>query len=152
MIYFVILILALNILWFGMGFRYFCFQSESATKMLLPKTHRAEPYFSIVTHAVKFIGAFNFALMVLSIIVLVRYHFPRLDMETNAALFFVFSLAHFGQFWVNVPLARKERKGQNTLWPVLKGRMYFIFRTDFILAILNLLIGCYFVYQIVAIR
>jgi len=49
MIYFIILILTLNILWFGMGFRYFCFQSESATKMLLSKEHRAEPYFSIVT-------------------------------------------------------------------------------------------------------
>ena len=131
-----------------MGFRYFCFQSESATKMLLSKEHRAEPYFSIVTHAIKFIGAFNFAFMVLSIIVLVRYHFPRLDMETNAVLFFVFFIAHFGQFWVNVPLARKERKKEQHLWSVLRGRMYFIFRTDLILAILNLLIGCYFVYKL----
>jgi len=149
MLYFIILVLTLNILWFGMAVRYFGFKSESATKMLLPKTHRAEPYWSILSHAFKFLGAFNFALMLLSIFALIRYHFPSLDMETNAALFFTFFAAHFGQFWVNVPLARKEQKGQIPLWPVLKGRMLFIFRNDFILAILNLIISGYFVYQII---
>jgi len=149
MIYFILLILALNILWFGMAFRYFSIKSESATKMLLPKTHRAEPYWSVLSHAFKFLGAFNFALMLLSIFALIRYHFPALDMETNAALFFIFFAAHFGQFWVNVPIARQERKGQKPLWRVLKGRMLFIFRNDFILAILNLIISLYLTYQIV---
>lgn len=149
MIYFIILVLALNILWFGMAFRYFCFQSTSAAKMLLSREYRQEPYWSIMTHAIKFIGAFNFAFMLLSIFALIRYHFPRLDIETNAALFFTFFAAHFGQFWINLPLARQERNGQSPLWPVLKGRMLFIFRNDFILAILNLLISIYFIYKLI---
>ena len=149
MIYFILLILTLNILWFGMAFHYFCFKTESAAKLLLIKENRAEPYWSIVAHAIKFIGAFNFAFMLLSIFTLVRYHFPELDIATNAALFFTFFAAHFGQFWVNLPLALKERKGQKTLWPVLQKRMLFIFRNDFILAILNLLISIYFVFKII---
>ena len=149
MIYFILLILALNILWFGMAFHYFWFKTESAAKLLLTRGNRAEPYWSIVAHAIKFIGAFNFAFMLLSIVALVRFHYPSLDTETNAALFFVFFAAHFGQFWVNLPIARKERSGQTPLWPVLKGRMLFIFRNDFILAILNLIISLYFIYKIV---
>ena len=148
MLYFILLTLMLNVLWFGMAFRYFHFKSASATKMLLPKTHRAEPYWSILSHAFKFLGAFNFTLMLLSIFALIRYHFPQLDLETNAALFFTFFTAHFGQFWVNLPIARKERKGEVPLWPVLKGRMLFIFRNDFILAILNLIISLYFIYKL----
>ena len=149
MIYFILLILTLNILWFGLGFHYFWFKSESAAKTLLIRENRAEPYWSIVVHAIKFIGAFNFAFVLLSIFALVRFHFPEFDKQTNAALFFIFSIAHFGQFWVNLPLARQERNGQKTLWPVLSGRMLFIFRNDFILGMLNLIIGIYFLFKII---
>ena len=149
MIYFIILILALNIGWFGLAFHYFWFKTESAAKLLLVKENRAEPYWSIVAHAIKFIGAFNFAFMGLAIFALIRFHYPALDKETNAALFFTFSTAHFGQFLVNLPLAIKERKGQQTLWPVLQKRMLFIFRNDFILGILNLIISIYFIVQII---
>ncbi len=148
MVYFIILVLTLNILWFGMAFHYFWFKTASAAKLLLIRENRAEPYRSIVAHAIKFIGAFNFAFMLLSIFSLVRFHYPELDKETNAALFFTFFAAHFGQFLGNLPLALKERKGQQPLWPVLQKRMLFIFRNDFILAMLNLIISIYLIYQI----
>ena len=130
-----------------MAFHYFWFKTESAAKLLLIRENRAEPYRSIVAQAIKFIGAFNFAFMLLSIFALVRYHYPELDKETNAALFFTFFAAHFGQFWGNLPLALKERKGQKTLWPVLQKRMLFIFRNDFILAVLNLMISFYWLFD-----
>ena len=143
MFYFILLILTLNVLWFSMGFRFFCFKSESTTKMLLSKEHRIEPFFSIITHAVKFIGAFNLAFAMLSLICLIKYHYPILDNDWNIALFFVFFMAHFGQFWVNLPIALKERRKAQPLWSVLKGRMYFIFKTDLFLAVCNLIISVY---------
>ena len=143
MIYFILFILALNVLWFSMGFRYFCFQSESATKLLLKKEYRIEPYFSIIAHAIKFVGAFNFAFAILSIICLIRFHYPELDTPSNIGLFFVFFIAHLGQFWVNLPVALKEKRKEQHLWPVLKGSMHFIFKTDLFLAICNLIISVY---------
>lgn len=136
--YFLLIILVLNTLWFGAGFHFFAIKSEVATKLLLKKGQREEPYFSVINQAVKFLGGFNLALMVLSILCLSHYQ-HLFENPMVIGLFFVFFTAHFSQFWYNVPYAMEESKGRDVLWSVLSGRMYFIFKTDFILAILNLL-------------
>jgi hypothetical protein len=51
----------------------------------------------------------------------------------------VFAIAHGSQFLPNVLIALDNRKGQG-IWQV-KGRMLFIFITDFVLMIANLIVA-----------
>lgn len=142
MIYFVYLIMVLNILWFGAAFHLFSLKSTSAAKMLLTRSDRIEPFNGVVSHLFKFLGGFNLALLVLSIVTI--YYYQNLIVGgLAAAIFLVFFIAHASQFWFNVPLAIEERKNRKPIWPVLKGRMYFIFKTDLVLAICNLIISTY---------
>jgi len=110
--------------------------------MLLPKENRIAPYKAIVAQLFKFLGGFNLALFALCIVAIYKYQ-DLANNELTSALFFVFFIAHGSQFWFNLPLAINERKNQQPIWPVLRGRMYFIFKTDFILAICNLIICVY---------
>lgn len=140
--YLVPIILVFNILWFAAAFHLFSLKSIPASKMLLPREKRIEPYNAIVSHLFKFLGGFNLSLMVLSIIALINYQ-TLMDNQFGAALFLVFFIAHGSQFWYNVPLAMNERKNIKPIWPVLKGRMYFIFRMDLFLAVCNLMLSVY---------
>lgn len=140
--YLVPIILLLNILWFAAAFHLFSLKSTSATKMLLTKADRIEPFNSVVSHLFKFLGGFNLSLVILSIIAIFNYQ-NLIDNGLAAAVFLVFFIAHGSQFWFNVPLAMKERKKQQPIWPVLRGRMYFIFKTDLVLAICNLIVSTY---------
>lgn len=137
--YFILLILILNVLWFAAAFHLFSMKSKHASKMLIARDKRIEPYNSIVSHLFKFLGGFNLSLMVLSIFAIVKYQM-LISNPLGAAIFLVFFIAHGSQFWYNVPLARNEYNNIRPIWPVLKGRMYFIFRTDLFLAICNFLI------------
>ncbi len=145
MYYYIILVLILNTLWFVAAFHLFSLKSNSAAKMFLSKPDRIEPYFPILAHLLKFLGGMNFAFAVLSILCLIYYDF-FFDSPLAVLILLVMAIAHGSQFWFNLPLAIKERKGNSPLWPVLRNRMYFIFKGDIILAIMNLVaaIGLYY--------
>ena len=109
--YIILLILVLNILWFAAAFHLFSLKSINATKMLLARNNRIEPFHTVVAQLFKFLGGFNLALMVLSIIALLNYQ-KLVTNQLAPAIFFVFFIAHGSQFWYNVPLALKERKNE----------------------------------------
>jgi hypothetical protein len=63
--------------------------------------------------------------------------FPNDDQRS--ILLFVFAVAHGSQFIFNVPVAIQNQSGGG-VWQV-KGTMFFIFITDFIMMVLNLAIA-----------
>ncbi len=131
------LVLAANALWFGLGFHLFALRSTIFAKILVPKEHRDTPVFDMLAATGGFLGGFNFAFCVLSLLMLV-YGGVFQGAEQRAILFGVFALAHGSQFLANVPIALANRSGGG-VWQV-KGLMRFIFVTDFALMLANLAI------------
>lgn len=132
----VIILSLLNALWFAMGFRLFFLNSRQAAKLLLAPDKREEPYFSVLAEACKFLGGMNLALSMLSIFC-IYFLDSLLSLPLASGIFIALGLAHFSQFWVNLPHALKERKGEQAIWPVLRKTMRFIFVVDFLLAAAN---------------
>jgi len=141
----VLIVMALNVLWFLAAFQLFALRSRTAAKLLLRKEIRIEPYFAIVSQLTKFLGGMNLALAVFAVICLVDHDW-FLMYRLNYAFFFAFFVAHMSQFWYNVPVAIKEKKNHPSAWSVLKGTMKFIFIGDLLLAICNLILAIYWCY------
>jgi hypothetical protein len=137
------IVLVLNLLWFGAAFRYFSLTPETAAKLLVPKTARESPLFATVKAAIRFIGGFNLALAVLSLLLLIYGSlFPR--PEQNAIFAITFAVAHGSQFVCNLPvLLSGERQGES-LWYVRSGPMLFIFVVDFVLMLANAAFAVFF--------
>lgn len=128
------IVLIANIIWFALGFHLFALRSIIFAKILVPKEHRATPVFDMLTATGKFLGGFNFAFCLLSVLVWFKSEaFP--ESVQWVILFSVFAIAHGSQFVANVPIALENRKG-NGVWQV-KGLMGFIFVTDFTLMAAN---------------
>lgn len=131
------LILLANAIWFGMGFHLFALRNKIFAKILVPRAHRETPVFDILAETGKFLGGFNFAFCVLNVLILINPSvFP--EGAQRIILCVVFALAHGSQFISNVPIALDNRKGKG-VWQV-KGLMRFIFITDFVLLVANLVI------------
>ncbi|GGC65947.1 hypothetical protein [Undibacterium terreum] len=130
------IIFTLNVLWFGVAFRYFSLTPDTAARLLVPKSARESPLFSTVSASVRFLGGMNFAFAAFALLLLLnRGLFPE---AKQVALFAaVFSIAHASQFAFNVPVALGGGRKGESLWPVLTGPMFFIFATDFTLMIAN---------------
>ena len=137
------LILILNILWFAMGFNVFSIRNKIFAKLVVPKEHRDTPVFEILAESGRFLGGFNFAFAVCNILLLVNLDIFPSDQQ-RAILLFVFSIAHGSQFIFNVPVAIQNRKGKG-VWQV-KGTMLFIFITDFIMSLLNLIVATLYIF------
>ncbi len=138
------ILLALNTLWFFMGFNVFSLRNDIFAKVLVPKEQRDTPVFEILSQSGRFLGGFNFAFAVCNILLLLNLDvFP--DDKQRAILLLVFAVAHGSQFIFNVPVAIQNRKGGG-VWQVLKGTMLFIFTTDFVLMVLNLIAAGIFAY------
>ena len=137
------LILLVNAIWFGMGFYVFALCSKIFAKTLVPREHRESPVFDMFVETGKFLGGFNFAFSALNVLVLIN---PSVFPEGNQRIILcvVFALAHGSQFISNVPIALDNRKGKG-VWEV-KGRMRFIFITDFVLMVANLAIVTMYVW------
>lgn len=131
------LILILNAIWFGLGFHLFALRGIVFAKILVPKEHRDSPIFDMLIETGKFLGGFNFAFCALNVLLLI---FPDVFAETNQRIILciVFAIAHGSQFTGNVPIALANRKGKG-VWQV-KGLMRFIFITDFVLMMANLIL------------
>lgn len=125
-------VLALNVLWFGAGAVYFGVQHHAAAKLLVPREDRGNPLFATLAASVRFLGGLNLAFAALSAVMLFG---PALFPEDRqvAALAGVLALAHGSQFAANVPVALQS----GALWPVLSGRMGFIFCMDIALMLAN---------------
>ena len=134
--------LVLNTLWFAMGFNVFSIRNKIFAKLLVPREQRDTPVFEILAESGRFIGGFNLAFAVCNILLLINLDtFP--DDEQRAILLFVFAVAHGSQFIFNVPVAIQNIRGGG-VWQVLKGTMLFIFITDFVMMVLNLVLAISF--------
>jgi len=135
-------ILVLNALWFAMGFNVFSLRPKIFAKLVVPREQRDTPVFGILAQSGRFLGGFNFAFALLNILLLVSLATFPSD-EQRAILLFVFAVAHGSQFIFNVPVALENKRGGG-IWQVLKGTMLFIFVTDFVMMVLNLLLAAWF--------
>ncbi len=135
-------ILVLNALWFAMGFNVFSLRPKIFAKLVVPREQRDTPVFGILAQSGRFLGGFNFAFALLNILLLASLATFPSD-EQRAILLFVFAVAHGSQFIFNVPVALENKRGGG-IWQVLKGTMLFIFVTDFVMMVLNLLLAAWF--------
>lgn len=127
--------LLINALWFLMGFNVFAIRNKIFAKILVPREHRDTPVFDILAASGRFLGGFNLAFALLSLLLWVNQDlFP--NVEQWSLLLFVIGVAHGTQFIFNVPVALENRKGGG-IWQVLSGTMLFIFVTDFLMMTLN---------------
>lgn len=129
-------VLVLNTLWFGVGFRYFSLTPNTAAKLLVPKSECESPLFPTIAASLRFLGGMNLAFATFAVLVLVNGSlFPA---PAQRALFAsVFSLAHASQFVSNLPVALRGGRVGTSLWPVLSGPMLVIFVVDIALMIAN---------------
>jgi hypothetical protein len=134
---FYLVILVLNMLWFGAGFWYFAIKRSTAGKLLVPKSARSSPIFPTLVEALPFLGGMNFALSLLSGMLLLRLDL-FVSAPERAILLVAFGVAHFTQFLINVPVAMRGGRQGEVFWDVLSGPMFFIFVVDAALTILNL--------------
>ncbi|SEK22849.1 hypothetical protein SAMN05216359_10191 [Roseateles sp. YR242] len=128
--------MVLNLLWFGAGAIYFGIRASSAAKLLVARSDRSHPLFNILAASIRFLGGLNFAFAVLAgVILLVPALFP--EARQMAVLAAILSLAHGTQFAGNLPVLLMEKRSGFALWPVLRGRMFFIFCVDIALMLAN---------------
>jgi len=132
------LVLALNVLWFAMGFNVFSVRSKIFAKLVVPREHRDTPVFETLIMSGKFLGGFNLAFSVLNILLLINTGLFDKDLQW-AIILFATAIAHATQFAFNVPVALQNRRGEG-VWQV-KGVMLFIFVTDFVMMSLNLVLS-----------
>lgn len=123
-------VLALNALWFAMGFNVFSIRNKVFAKLLVPRELRDTPIFNILAESGRFLGGFNFAFCVFNLLLLFNLETFPSDGQ-RFILLLVFAIAHGSQFVFNVPVAIQNRKGGG-VWQV-KGTIRFIFVTDFLL-------------------
>jgi hypothetical protein len=129
-------VLLLNALWFGAGFRYFSLTPNTAARLLVPRSERESSLFPIIAASVRFLGGLNFAFAMFAVLLLLNDSlFPQ---PAQRALFAtVFAVAHGSQFFSNLSVALRGRKVGKSLWPVLSGPMLFIFVVDIMLMLVN---------------
>ena len=128
-------LLILNALWFFAGFHLFYLRRHVFAKILVPKQDRDTPVLATLTATGRFMGGFNFAFMVLNLLLL--FNLSAFDSDhQRAILLTVMAVAHGSQFVGNLPIALENRHGRG-VWNVLGGLMLFIFITDITLMLLN---------------
>jgi hypothetical protein len=131
--------IVLNLLWFGMAFNYFSLKSTSAAKMLIYKPLRDSPLFKTTAYSVQFLGGMNFALAILSLLMLLN---PANFNSTQMAwLMIVVAVAHASQFVFNIPLALLKDSLAGNDKPGLNSPLRFIFIVDGTLMIANALLA-----------
>lgn len=136
-----IIALIASLIWFTMGFRYFSYQSEAAAKIMIPKSARRSPLFKTFAAGVRFLGGFNAAFALMSLVLLylalsgsALFSAP----EERAIVLFILAAAHFSQFYFNVPVLRNGERQGEAYWPVLSGPVLMIFVVDAVETVINL--------------
>ena len=133
--------LAASFIWFMMGFRYFSLQPETAAKVMVAKSARDSPIFKTYAAGVRFLGGFNAAFALMSL-VLLGLALSSSDLFTapgeRAIVLIILAAAHFSQFYFNVPVLRNGERQGEAYWPVLSGPMLTIFVVDAVEVLINL--------------
>lgn len=65
-------ILLLNAIWFALGFHLFALRNKVFAKILVPREHRETPVFDTLVATGPFLGGFNLAFCVLSLLFLIN--------------------------------------------------------------------------------
>jgi hypothetical protein len=134
------MLLCANGLWFSAGFYFFTFRSASAAQLILNRKFAGENIFEVLAYSLKFLGGLNLAFAMLTLLIILQPAlFPTASQKI--AILSILAFAHATQFILNIPQAMKDRFLQKPLWPVLRGRMLFIFITDGVLCLLNIVLA-----------
>ncbi len=128
-------LLLLNALWFFGGFVTFGPRGIIFAKKYVAREHRNTPAYELFLHTGSFMAGFNFAFMVLSILLLANINAFDKDIQWSVVLAAI-AVAHGSQFLGNVPTAIKNFRGEG-VWNVWSGLMLLIFTVDFSLMALN---------------
>jgi hypothetical protein len=130
------ILLALNAVWFAMAFDAFYRRRRIFAKVMVPiQTDRENSAYDALIESGRFMGGFNLALSAFNVLLL--FNIGGFNTPSQWATLLVFNaLAHGSQFFGNVPMALKNRRGGG-LWNVFKGVMLLIFVIDFTLMIAN---------------
>lgn len=139
------LVLALNAIWFAMGFHAFYIRRKLFAKVTVPnKAHRDNSAYEAIVETGRFMGGFNLALSALNILLI--FNVGGFDKDSQwATLLFFNALAHGSQFAGNIPMAVQNRRGEG-VWNVFKGVMLRIFVIDFALMVFNAVLAIAFVF------
>ena len=135
------IVLALNALWFALGFHLFSVRGRVFAKFVVDPEHRDSPVFATLIMSGKFLGGFNLAFAVLNILLLFNTKLFDQDLQW-AIILFAIAIAHATQCAFNVPVALANRRGAG-VWQVT-GLMLFIFVTDFVLTAANGLLAAFY--------
>ncbi len=127
-------VLALNALWFALGFHLFSMRGRIFAKVVVAREHRDTPVLETLIMSGKFLGGFNLAFAVLNVLLLIDTSLFDKDLQW-AVILVAIAIAHATQFAFNAPVALQNRRGGG-VWQV-KGLMLFIFVTDFALMTMN---------------
>ena len=74
-------VLALHALWFALGFHLFAMRGRIFAKIVVPAEHRDTPVLQTLVQSGKFLGGFNLAFSVLSILLLLNTGLFDKDMQ-----------------------------------------------------------------------
>ncbi|MBS2023973.1 MAG: hypothetical protein JST92_16330 [Deltaproteobacteria bacterium] len=128
-------VLAVNVLWFGLGFRLFSLQPRRAIRLLVPADAREERTYKALVEALPFLGGMNLAFAVLSLYALVPM--LRGAAISVSLVLLACGLAHGSQFAANLPPLLRGGRAGGASWDV-RGPMRFIFIVDGVCAAANL--------------
>lgn len=128
-------IMVLNIVWFGLAFYFFSVRPLSATKLLVPRGERDSLLFGTVTYALRFLGGLNFALALLSMVLL--FNPVGLTPMQQGWLALVLAAAHASQCAFNMPLVLNQRGMPGASRVGLSRPMRMIFAVDCVMLVAN---------------
>ncbi|WP_157212619.1 hypothetical protein [Herbaspirillum sp. CF444] len=109
-------------------------RSSRFVRFLIRKEQKGESTLLQLRTSLHFLGGFNCALSVFCIALAIAGELFT-DARQWQLIFGFLALTHGTQFFCNLPVAIREKKGQAHAWPVFKGPMFFIFVTDAVLMI-----------------
>jgi len=138
------IVLALNALWFALGFNVFSVRSRIFAKLVVPREHRDTPVFETLIMSGKFLGGFNLAFTVLNILLLLNIGIFDQDLQWGIILLST-AIAHGTQFAFNVPVALQNLRGEG-VWKI-EGVMRFIFITDFLMMSINAVLAALYFFN-----
>jgi hypothetical protein len=128
-------IMVLNVAWFGLAVYFFSVRPVLVAKLLVPRGERDSLLFGTVMYTLRFLGGMNFALALLSLVLLVNpVGFTPVQ---QGWLALVLAVAHASQCSLNMPLVLKQRGMPGATQLGLSRPMRMIFAVDCVMTVAN---------------